>query len=819
MAFAAGSAIAAYMSPRWRAVGLPYLNGYGKNVEFAAVMGAIAAPVLWRKTAGRRWGILLGGGIAALGYAIAARRVEPSLLLSPWRELASAAIWVTALSSGAPWARPITKQDRSRSWLLAVLTAVGAAAFVLGLEPLEVDVFHHGEVLATAVDLVHGGIPFRTLLWPHGLHDTGLTALWILLTGKVGTSPIALATATCRALGVFAVYGLARLARWDRLPALLVATLFVAPLVVAADPHSGGQQDALYRLGILVFVVAGWRVLDATRGIAGTACAGAILALGHLVRFEAGLYGLAAALVLTVDRAWARRDGAVAGLREATVHAAALLLGFAFVSAACFAIVGWPGAEWIRYVFVELPTYHRDAMGLPFPWPLRGAGAASTFAPALGWFALVGWLAVAVPGVRAADPDRKNGVANPVILLAVFGLLAMRSSLERSDALHVQQWSVLTTQGVVLLALALLRDRAELRAAGCLLALALASATFDPIALRVRMPGLPLPSDGAARIAGQLALLGMHLRPNPPRGECADTMFTAVEAESERNSRFIADACALENLLRARGVSRLAILHSAPWYYPRLGMAPPTRYFAPARAYSAGSQLELVGELRANHVDGLLRVRGYGALSEFDVPDGLRVPVVEAYLRERSASASPAVTGIGDVFVWSSPAVCSPRDPPVPRRSNGEAASDISVEIRRGAWDPTSGALVLDAIARGPSGPASVASLRAARFGEAMRGPSSPVPRAAATEATAWQLAGFATRDEVERLRAGALVEISAERHDGRNERIDAKATSVRELPGLDGADPLEMRAAIATASALGARDRIGACESRRVMR
>ncbi len=42
---AAGLALAATISPGWRAAGMPYLLGYGKNVEAAAVAGADAGAV------------------------------------------------------------------------------------------------------------------------------------------------------------------------------------------------------------------------------------------------------------------------------------------------------------------------------------------------------------------------------------------------------------------------------------------------------------------------------------------------------------------------------------------------------------------------------------------------------------------------------------------------------------------------------------------------------------------------------------------------------------------------------------------------------
>ena len=48
--------------------------------------------------------------------------------------------------------------------------------------------------------------PFVTFQWPHGATDTGVAALWMLVTGKSGSSPMALAIATNIALGVATLY-------------------------------------------------------------------------------------------------------------------------------------------------------------------------------------------------------------------------------------------------------------------------------------------------------------------------------------------------------------------------------------------------------------------------------------------------------------------------------------------------------------------------------------------------------------------------------------------------------------------------------------
>src|SRR5205807_2513078 len=231
---------------------------------------------------------------------------------------------VTALRVFWPRARAIPPEPYNDVpvWLaVPVVGALAAAAFVLAIESLEIDVFHHGEVLASALDLLQGGQPFKTFIWPHGLHDTGLAALWILVTGKIGTSPVALARATCRALGIVSTYCLARRLLGSRAEALVAcAALALAPGLLADD-----------------------------------------------VRREAE---------------------AVAGV--------------SFVA-------GWPGREWFAYTLGELPRYHRDAVGIPFPWPVRGWPILSAAPPqvSLAWLVFV--LLLLVQAVRTTilrrDPE------------------------------------------------------------------------------------------------------------------------------------------------------------------------------------------------------------------------------------------------------------------------------------------------------------------------------------------------------------------------------------------------------------------------------
>jgi hypothetical protein len=215
VALATGVAVAFLMTPHWRAPGLPYVLGNGKNVEHAAVNAALLAAAvsawLWDERHGRRLlGLLAAGGFASvLVYA------DPWALLASTPQLATALGLFVALrlsatnASQREAATPLRGRDVPIPIVAAALALLAATAFIVSLHPLDIDVYHHGEVLASAVDLVQGGRPFETFLWPHGFQDTGLTAVWIALTGKIGTSPVELAQSTCRALGVVSAFVLA----------------------------------------------------------------------------------------------------------------------------------------------------------------------------------------------------------------------------------------------------------------------------------------------------------------------------------------------------------------------------------------------------------------------------------------------------------------------------------------------------------------------------------------------------------------------------------------------------------------------------------
>ena len=854
VALAAGITVALHVAPHWRAAGLPYMVGFGKNIEALAVAAALLAGASSRALAGRRNGRRLGGAIALAGYLLLALQASGPRIAAIAPQLLFVALVVGVMAAvgdgstpgaGGPPGNPrlpelqrrlSLRADSIPAWAAAAgLLVLAALEFLGALEALSIDVFHHGEVLASAVDLIAGGRPFESFIWPHGLHDSGLAALFVEATGKVGTSPVALARAACAALGVVAAFVLGRALGLPRSHALGMAALLVT-LPLLSGPAPANALPALSTLGILIFVVLGFAALRG-RFAGAAAVAGALFALAHLFRFETGIFGAVAAAAALVDRHLPTgrvdfRDR----LRPLAVDAASLLAGFVLVLLLCRGLFGWPGRAWFEYIFLELARHHRDAVGGVLSWPASGTsnapdGEALTSA-ALAWLLLV--LGLLVAAVRAALDRPRGGLAearrrpreSPLTFVAVFALLATRSALDRVDAQHVAQWAVLPALALLLLAA---RSTAERRGWGALRTSAVAGIVllFVDIGRPAAVwPAPRSPAETARLLRGQARLVGEHWAPNPALGDCHDASFTPTEAHLAENRRFLVATCEVERLLARHGVTDLAIAHSAPWYWVRFGMRPPTRYFALARAYTPGTQGELIRDLRSRAPQALLRPRGFGALFDFDLPDAVRVPVVEAFLRARRGGVRATVTPIGELFFWNEPDTVAggiPTGPTAPRPPGAEApTSRVRLKVEQITFQPTSGLLFARGTASDAARRTALARLHLARKGEPLaeieygllrptaRDLQGGAPRAPVGWELFLQLPEAAGMELVPRGAPPVLSapSITAQLSDGSVVDVALDLTRIRILGPLAGEDWRGLRAAVATAAELGRRDR-----------
>lgn len=712
VAAAAGIALAATISPRWRAAGGPYFQGYGKNVESAAVAGALAAGAATQWFVRSRRGLAACALVAVCGLALVARGCPIAPLVAGWPQLLAAAGLATALGvsrRGKALAAAETRAAHESggggdvpalgaALLVGALAAV-AFAFTAGPPLLNIDTYHHGEVLSTALDLVRGGRPFKTLIWPHGADDTGLAALWILATGKVGTSPVALAWATRCGLGVIAVYVLARRllgSRGEALAACLAAAL--AP-VLFEQPPLGPNVWALSQLGILVFAVLGFAVVTSPRRH--DLLAGLCFGLAYLFRIETGLYAIAAGLAVIAvrDLTAAAGEPFAKTVKTAGGGALRLLAGAVLVLGAARLVLGWPGAEWFAYTLWDLPRFHGDAVGIPLPWPRRGVelspGETAWLGVALARLLLTLLLLVqALRGLLSRPQPRlpaESARAAQVLFVALFAAAAAKSALDRSDVNHILQWSSLLLLAAALLALARWRERRSWGRWRSGAAAVVLVALLDFVGLGFRIPSPRGAASLAAVARERRQLLVEHLSPNPPVGGCADRMFTPSESRAAADHDFIAATCTVEALLRSHGVSRLMIADGAPWYYVRFRSPIPTRFFALARAYTPPRQLELIHELRRGRPQALLLAHGYGGLAAFDVPDAVRVPVVDAYLRGRRHGVAVTPTPLGDLFFWDEPGESPPTALSGGARAGAAPRPAVTADLA--AYQPASGLL------------------------------------------------------------------------------------------------------------------------------
>ena len=819
VALAFGVVVAYLVPPHWRAGGLPYVLGYGKNVEHACVTAAFLAAAasvwLWEARRGR-W---LLGVLAAGGFALLAVHADPSALLAVGPHLVPAllvfiALRLSARSESHEVAALLPGRDLPLPAAALVLAALAIAAFIVSLQALDIDVYHHGEVLASAVDLVRGGRPFETFVWPHGFHDTGLTALWILATGKIGTSPIALAQATCRALGVVSAFALAFRLVGSRAVALAAPAGLVFALVVRAN--APGPGVTLHQLGVLVFVALGFAVLLAPRS---ELFAGALFGLAYLFRVETGVYAAFASLALLASRDFFE-EGALG--KESLRRFASSVLQLAAGAAATLVLfrltLGWPGQAWFSYTLLDLPRYHRDSAGLPFPWPLRGIGPGVPLAAVgMGLGALVFALLLVIEAAR-------QRTSSSLWFFALFAALATRSTLDRSDEGHLLQWHALPVLAAILLAAAGLRARFGWSALRTSLVIFLVLGWLDIGGLTIPWPGREGVHSLASRLASPLAQLREHLRPNPPVGSCRDASFTPTEAGRDPNRRFIEATCEVEGLLRAHHVTELVIAHSAPWYYVRFGLTPPTRYFAFARAYTPEQQRALIHDLRARRPQALLRVQGFGALGQIDVPDVVRVPLVDAYLRERRRGVVLQSTPIGDLYFWNEPkAALEP-----PRSGVEPAASGLGIAVDGALYVPANGLFFAEGWAADVSRPQPLKALEpesgrsgaddgwvSLEYGRP-RPDLGPDCGPVGNSACGFEYAAVLSPKAFAAFEERGFIGLTAVTAEGATAPVEMTFAKLRVLGELAGDAWSDLGLAVREAAALGAADRDAAAGSRR---
>ena len=116
-------------------------------------------------------------------------------------------------------------------------------------------------------------------------------------------------------------------------------------------------------------------------------------------------------------------------------------------------------------------------------------------------------------------------------------------------------------------------------------------------------------------------------------------------------AHFRQGAVQVRRLLDEHGVGRreLLVYHSAPLYYPMLDREVPTPYYCLGWAMSARRERDLIADLENNHVRAFLHTNA--GLTEYDVPDSHRVPLVDRYINERLTKGDHFETPLGTLTI------------------------------------------------------------------------------------------------------------------------------------------------------------------------
>ena len=374
-----------FVTPRWRTTGYPSYIGYGKNVEQAAlvltVLGTTLLVAFARGLAARR-GLLALGAIMSGAIALALIRKYYAGGLAAAPLLGEATVLVAYFAWHGRLADPVGDSDRAavprwQWWAVALLVPVVAASIFLTMfRPAPgLDLHHDGEVIASALDLLDGGVPYRTFFWPHGASDSGLAALIIYLTGNEGLGSILILRALTVAVGFIGLFlltlGLTRQPLSALLFAAAVGSLTKAPTYVATRNL----------FPILAFLLLSFRSRFRRLTLLGV---GLLLGTGYVWRIETAVFGLATVIVyLFIDHYYSRGyalDGRVwrnlldrrkaAGLIG---DGLILMLGVAGSLVIIHQALGFPTVDWFQTTLIEMPYYHADQGGFPLPLPWKGA--------------------------------------------------------------------------------------------------------------------------------------------------------------------------------------------------------------------------------------------------------------------------------------------------------------------------------------------------------------------------------------------------------------------------------------------------------------
>ncbi len=647
----------AFVRPSWRAPGLPQFIGYGKNVEQAAIgltLLGLTCFVTCRCTPRLSFATLtLIAVVAAILNLHYGGRIAVVTLMALVAANGLYLIWYDQLRDRASPSEVSPGSGLGLgAWSFLILASL--YGFLTGLRTIGIDVHHHGEQITSALDLLDGGIPFRTYYWPHGLSETGITALLIRLTGNRGMGTIHLYRAFDSILKVCSIFVLARsLTRGNFLACL--GTGLIMLLSLRQIPSISTSLFALLAL----------LTLARSTSRAGRIATGCLLGFAYIWRVETGVFALATTgMFLFIDRYYVKGYSHGLGVRELAIDRSRLRgLGWDCLQIAAGLsctflllrlVLGFPTWDWFRETLISLPRYHADSTGYPLPLALKHHLPAFSWEPGvlliLIGFPMMMLLALATyVGTLRKIVERRLPLVEPrdrvYLTFLLYALFSLKNVFDRSDPYHV-------VKGTQVLALVVLFDGLEY--------------------LRLRL------RPAASMFAGSFACVafgaffwtcfyntgeGRFLR--PPSSECLENLrnswqpTSSIEqmltpAKVDGRDDIIDGVNQVRRLLEANhiGKRQLLVYHSGALYYALLERQLPTKYYCLGWAASRQMEVELIEELKRNRVRAFLQVNGLrGSLKQYDVPDDFRIPLVHRFISSMETLGRRYETKLGTLTV------------------------------------------------------------------------------------------------------------------------------------------------------------------------
>lgn len=653
------SAIAALFAtliiqPAWNAPGIPSFLGYPKNVEHKALMAALLSSMIIGIAYANIKKLYLKAVISAVLSALALILNWGRLRLDNTEGWAAQAIILFILLAffrlylEGTDSRPRTGDTKKLPIIIAgVFAFLGMfmLAYVKHYDPAKLlDVHHLGEHFTSAVDLLNGGKPFVSIIWPHGLHDTGLAALFFKFTGRADYTTLILSTAVGTGFAAITIMLMAYF--------LGLGYYSIIVLAMLTFMNFSAHLKSFTNIVLVIAIFAA-----ATRAVKAWhyAMLGVAVFLAHMYRIETGVYcfmSVSALIGFNVLSAAFRKDF---GSLKQSVFSAAFFIGAALLTAIFFFLMlGWPGPQWYEYSFQVLAKYNTDSTGFPYPFPINGWNydfdKNSEYARS-GLFHIVMVLSILAISSRQFYIWLRTGAPKQAVfpmLMVFLSVISLRTAFGRSEGDHIAQYMTFAYLflSICFAWFVITSLKSKWLKAGVVFAFFL----FFNLRTGVFTPVTAIPQYYEITKFGA-GLLSDYPKEPPP--QCTGKLFSERDFEITDIARFNEEVCQTLPLLERFGIGEreLLINNSGSFYYPALGRKLPTKYFGVASAITDGLQRELITELEAAHVKAILYSDDFNGLPFFDIYDEIRLPVYQEWVNANFDVYNPIPTPLGNLIL------------------------------------------------------------------------------------------------------------------------------------------------------------------------